>query len=302
MHEPPPLDLATQPSGLLPSGSTGPISPAPSHPDDAPTGITRPAPAAPAPEPGRRIGPYETVAPIGAGGMAAVLKAKAAGLGRAVALKLLPPDAATDPETVPRFQQEARAAARLDHDAIARVYASGEDTGQHYIAFEFVEGKTLRALIDERGTVPPAECVKYLLDVAAGLAHAADRGVVHRDVKPSNVIVTPAGRAKLVDMGLARHRDAQSVNGGVTRSGTTLGTFDYISPEQAMDPRRADGRSDIYSLGCTAYHALTGRPPVPEGTAAKKLHAHQFVPPLDPRVLNPAIPDELAVVLSRMLA
>src|SRR5437660_5099905 len=103
-------------------------------------------------------------------------------------------------------------------------------------------------------------------------------------------------------MGLARHMDSISVNGGVTQSGVTLGTFDYISPEQAMDPRRADVRSDIYSLGCTAYHALTGRPPVPEGTAAKKLHAHQFVPPLDPRVLNPGVPDDLAVVLSRMLA
>jgi hypothetical protein len=242
------------------------------------------------------------IAPIGIGGMAAVLKARDTELGRIVALKLLPPDAAKDPEAVTRFKQEARAAARLDHDAVARVFASGEDRGQHFIAFEFVEGKTLRQLIDERGTIPPAECVRYLLDVATGLAHAAERGVVHRDVKPSNVIITPAGQAKLVDMGLARHRDAASVNGGVTRSGTTLGTFDYISPEQAMDPRRADVRSDIYSLGCTAYHALTGRPPVPEGTAAKKLHAHQFVPPLDPRVLNPAVPDDLALVLSRMLA
>ena len=102
-------------------------------------------------------------------------------------------------------------------------------------------------------------------------------------------------------MGLARNLH-QSVNGGVTQSGVTLGTFDYISPEQALDPRRADVRSDIYSLGCTFYHALTGRPPVPEGTAAKKLFAHQHEPVLDPRVLNPAVPDELAAVLSRMMA
>src|SRR5439155_10033446 len=100
----------------------------------------------------------------------------------------------------------------------------------------------------------------------------------------------------------ARHLESGSVNGGVTQSGVTLGTFDYISPEQALDPRRADVRSDIYSLGCTFYHALTGRPPVPEGTAAKKLHAHQHLWPLDPRELNPAVPDEVAAVLARMMA
>ena len=253
MHEPPPIDLATGPSGVLPAGSTGAFAHPPPAPDDAPTVITKPAAPAAAPAAGKRIGPYEVIEPIGAGGMAAVLKARDVDLGRVVALKLLPPDAARDSETVTRFKQEARAAARLDHDAVARVYACGEDNGQHFIAFEFVEGKTLRALIDERGTIPPAECVRYLLDVAAGLAHAADRGVVHRDVKPSNVIITPSGRAKLVDMGLARHRDATSVNGGVTRSGTTLGTFDYISPEQAMDPRSSmSARSVLPSTNSNA--------------------------------------------------
>jgi serine/threonine protein kinase len=134
------------------------------------------------------------------------------------------------------------------------------------------------------------------------LNHAAERGVVHRDIKPSNILITPDGRAKIVDMGLARQLDSEAVNGGVTQSGVTLGTFDYISPEQALDPRRADVRSDIYSLGCTFYHALTGRPPVPEGTAARKLRAHQNEEPLDPRELNSAIPDELAAVLARMMA
>ena len=141
-----------------------------------------------------------------------------------------------------------------------------------------------------------------MIQVAAGLNHAAERSVVHRDIKPSNILITPDGRAKIVDMGLARHLDSLAVNGGVTHSGVTLGTFDYISPEQALDPRRADVRSDIYSLGCAFYHALTGRPPVPEGTAAKKLHAHQNVDPLDPREINPAIPDEVAAVLSGMMA
>jgi tRNA A-37 threonylcarbamoyl transferase component Bud32 len=283
--------------------------------DDAPTVITRnnapPLPPPPLPLPvtgdppsvaGRRLGHFELIEAIGAGGMAAVLKARDLELDRVVALKILPPEAARDPESVTRFKQEARAAAMLDHENVARVYFCGEDQGLHFIAFEFVEGENLRVLIDRRGTISPGECVRYMIQVAAGLNHAAERGVVHRDIKPSNILITPDGRAKIVDMGLARQLDATPANGGVTQSGVTLGTFDYISPEQALDPRRADVRSDIYSLGCAFYHALTGRPPVPEGTAAKKLHAHQHLDPLDPRELNPAIPDELAAVLTLMMA
>ena len=272
--------------------------------DDAPTVIT-PVRAADAEIPaaaGSKLGHYEILEAIGAGGMAAVLKARDTELGRVVALKILPPNMARDPENVTRFKQEARAAARLDHDNIARVFFCGEDRGLHFIAFEFVDGDNLRVLMDKRGPIPPGDCVRYMLQVTAGLGHAATRGVVHRDIKPSNIIVTKDGRAKIVDMGLARAMGTHSMNGGVTQSGMTLGTFDYISPEQALDPRRADIRSDIYSLGCAFYHAVTGRPVVPEGTAAKKLHAHQFEPITDPRVLNPAVPDDLAAILAKMMA
>lgn len=287
--------------------------------DDAPTvitkhqagGLTHTPPPVPLPIivtgeapsiAGRRLGHFELIEAVGAGGMAAVLKARDTELGRIVALKILPPEAARDPESITRFKQEARAAAALDHENIARVYFCGEDQGLHFIAFEFVEGINLRQMIDRRGVLPAAECVRYMIQVAAGLTHAAERGVVHRDIKPSNILITPDGRAKIVDMGLARHLGSEAVNGGVTQSGVTLGTFDYISPEQALDPRRADVRSDIYSLGCAFYHALTARPPVPEGTAAKKLRAHQLDEPLDPRELNPHVPDELAAVLARMMA
>ncbi len=250
---------------------------------------------------GFRLGHYEVVGALGAGGMATVLKARDLELGRVVALKILPPDSARDPDAVTRFKQEARAAAKLDHDNVARVFFCGEEKGLHFIAFEFVEGETLRALIERHGTLPPADCLRYLVQLAAGLQHASDRGVIHRDVKPSNIVVTPDGKAKLIDMGLARQQGVHSVHGGVTQSGMTLGTFDYISPEQALDPRLVDVRSDIYSLGCAFYHALTGRPPVPEGTAAKKLHAHQHEPPTDPRLINPRVPDGLAVILSHMM-
>jgi serine/threonine protein kinase len=252
---------------------------------------------------GRRLGHFELIESVGVGGMAAVIKATDLDLGRTVALKILPPDMATEPENVTRFKQEARAAAKLDHENVARVYFCGEDQGLHFIAFEFVEGENLRVRMEKQvGLLPVADSLHYMIQVTAGLSHAASRGVVHRDIKPSNIIITPEGKAKIVDMGLARNLDTRTSNGQLTQSGITLGTFDYISPEQAIEPRTADCRSDIYSLGCTFYHMLTGRTPVPEGTAAKKLHCHQHVAPLDPRELNPAVTDELAAVLSKMMA
>jgi serine/threonine protein kinase len=250
---------------------------------------------------GRSLAHFELIEPIGVGGMAAVLRARDKLLDRFVALKILPPEMATDPEHVQRFHQEARAAAKLDHENIARVYYCGEDQKLHFIAFEFVEGQNLRTLLERQGRLPVKDAVHYLLQIATGVAHAASRGVVHRDIKPSNIIIMPNGRAKLVDMGLARSL-APHDNRQLTQSGVTLGTFDYISPEQALEPRDADVRSDIYSLGCTFYHMLTGQPSVPEGTAAKKLHHHQHVPPIDPRQINPEIPDEVAAILQRMMA
>jgi predicted Ser/Thr protein kinase len=249
---------------------------------------------------GRKLAHFELIEPIGVGGMAAVLRAHDTQLDRQVALKILPPDMAVDPENIQRFHQEAKAAARLDHENIARVFYCGEDQGLHFIAFEYVDGENVRTLLERRGRLRVSEAVRYILQVALGLEHAAARGVVHRDVKPSNIIVSANGRAKLVDMGLARHMEPRNSR-DLTHSGVTLGTFDYISPEQAMEPRDADTRSDIYSLGCTFYHMLTGQPPVPEGTAAKKLHHHQHIKPVDPRQLNSDIPDEVAMILGKMM-
>ena len=276
--------------------------------DDTPTIISK-SPPLPAAQngsfagglKGRTLAHFELLGAIGVGGMAAVLRARDKQLDRIVALKILPPDMAADSENIRRFHQEARSAAKLDHENIARVYFCGEDQRLHFIAFEFVEGQNLKAILERRGRIPVPEAVRYMLQIATGLDHAATRGVVHRDIKPSNIIITPTGRAKLVDMGLARSLERPE-DQALTQSGVTLGTFDYISPEQALEPREADSRSDIYSLGCTFYHMLTGQPPVPEGTAAKKLHHHQHVAPIDPRQLNPEIPDEVAGILMRMMA
>ncbi|MCI0378794.1 MAG: serine/threonine protein kinase [Gemmataceae bacterium] len=279
--------------------------------DDAPTIISKGGPAGTAIKNappqwsgsirGRRLAHFELIEAIGVGGMAAVLRARDTQLDRFVALKILPPDMAQDVENIARFHQEARAAAKLDHENIARVFFCGEDQKLHFIAFEFVEGENLRTLLERRGRLPVPDAVRIILQIATGLEHAASRGVVHRDVKPSNIIISPNGRAKLVDMGLARSLEAQR-DRGLTQSGVTLGTFDYISPEQALEPREADSRSDIYSLGCTFYHMLTGQTPTPEGTAAKKLHHHQNVAPIDPRELNPDVPDDVAIILGRMMS
>jgi serine/threonine-protein kinase len=238
---------------------------------------------------------------IGLGGMGAVFRALDTKLDRQVALKLLPPDQASDAEVVPRFYQEGRAAAHLDHENIARVFSIGQDGPLHYIAFEYIEGETVRQRVETSGPLPVSEAVQIALQIAQALVHASQRGVVHRDIKPSNIIITPQGRAKLVDMGLAR-RFERGGDHGLTQSGMTLGSFDYISPEQARDPRDADVRSDLYSLGCTLFQMLTGRPPFPGGTVVQKLIQHQEDAPADVRMLNPAVPVEISSIIAKLMA
>jgi serine/threonine-protein kinase len=250
---------------------------------------------------GAALGTFRILQPIGVGGMGAVFLAHDERLDRPVALKVLPPDPALDLEAVQRFEQEGRSAAQLDHENIARVYTIGADQGFHYIAFEYIAGTTIRRKVEQEGPLPIADAIHYTLQIASALIHAAQRGVVHRDIKPSNIIITPQGRAKLVDMGLARQFE-RAGDDGLTQTGMTLGTFDYISPEQARDPRQVDVRSDLYSLGCTLYHMLTGSPPFPGGTVLQKLLQHQEEPPPDVRLLRPDVPADLAAILQKLMA
>ncbi len=238
---------------------------------------------------------------IRSGGMGAVFRAHDTRMNRPVALKVMPPHQTMNPAAVRRFQNEAQSAAQLDHENIARAYYVGEDKGLHFIAFEFVTGVNIADMIHRQGRLAVEDALNYTLQVASAIMHTAERGVVHRDIKPSNIIITPKGRAKLVDMGLARNENRDE-SADLTVAGTTLGTFDYISPEQAKDPRTVDVRSDIYSLGCTLFHMLTGEAPYPGGTMLQKLLDHQGKDAPDPAKKSPYVSDDLSSVVRKMMA
>ena len=251
---------------------------------------------------GEQLGQFLLQKFIGGGGMGVVFRALDTTLNREVAVKVLSRDQSADEEALRRFRNEAQSAARLNHENIAHVHFVGEDRGVHYIVFEFIEGTNLRDRVEQQGPLPLGEAVSYTYQIALALDHASQRDVIHRDIKPSNVLITNDGKAKLVDMGLARLNQVAHTDNELTASGVTLGTFDYISPEQARDPRSADVRSDLYSLGCSFFFMLTGRPPFPEGTVLQKLLQHQADHPPDPRTSRPELPVEVTWLLSRLLA
>lgn len=239
---------------------------------------------------------------VGGGGMGAVFRGRDLKLQRTVAVKVLAARHGAGAENQRRFEVEAQSAARLDHPCIARVYSVGDAQGLRYIIFEYIEGANVRDLVATGGPISVSDTLGFAIQIADALEHAWRRDVVHRDIKPSNILITRDGRVKLVDMGLARLAHADDARHDLTSSGATIGTFDYIAPEQARDPRIADARSDIYSLGCTVFFMLTGRPPFPEGTALQKLLQHQGDSPPDLRSLRPTAPRDLSRIVARMLA
>lgn len=237
---------------------------------------------------------------IGGGGMGAVFRARDEQLDRIVAIKVIP-FVANDPDLRRRFRNEAQSAAKLDHPKIARVFDVGSQGDWHYIVFEYISGINVRDLVSRQGVLSVDEAVFYSCQLAEALQHASDRGIVHRDVKPSNILIVSDDGVRLVDMGLARSASLD-LSEDMTASGVTLGTFDYISPEQAKDPRDADLRSDLYSLGCTLVFMLTGGPPFPGGTMLQKLLSHGNTPPPDIRSARPDVSDNLKAVIEKMLA
>jgi serine/threonine protein kinase len=249
---------------------------------------------------GRRLGIYRLDQFIGGGGMGAVFRALDTTLERDVAVKVLARHQSADEEMLRRFRNEAQSAARLNHENIGRVHAVGSEAGWHFIVFEYIEGTNLRDLIQAEGPLSVAATVDVTMQITDALEHAARRDVVHRDIKPSNILITPTGRAKLVDMGLARLHHITDEH-DLTVSGMTLGTFDYISPEQARDARAADMRSDLYSLGCTMFYMLAGRPPFAEGTMVQKLLQHQQEPPPPIEAIRADVPKPLAAIIRRLM-
>ncbi len=252
--------------------------------------------------PGTMLGHFSVSKYIGGGGMGSVYLGIDKSLDRKVAIKVLQKQRAQDQSSAARFMNEARSAARLNHEHIAQVYFAGQQDDLPFIAFEYVEGTNIRLMVEKYGVFPVSQAITFMIQIAHALNHAALHGVIHRDVKPSNILITKEGRAKLIDMGLARLLKPTDPGDDLTASGVTLGTFDYISPEQARDPRNADIRSDIYSLGCTLFFMLTGQPPFPEGTVLQKLLQHQGDEPPDVREFQPGIPAEIAQLVQKMMA
>ncbi len=249
-----------------------------------------------------RIGRYEVLRHIASGGMGAVYQAQDTEQNRQVALKVLAAELATNPKVLERFRREARAAAKLRHENIVAIHEFGEHAGTFFLALEYVDGVDLQDYIKERGTLAPEEARDLLKQAVKALAHLHSQGIVHRDIKPSNFLISQVeGRTvlKLTDLGLARQ--ARESEGRVTRDGTTVGTVDYMSPEQANDAGSADIRSDLYSLGCTFYHMLAGHAPFHEGTLIERLTQHVNAEPADVRKFNPDVPDDLVYVLERLL-
>ena len=241
-------------------------------------------------------GRYELEELVGAGGMSSVFKAHDRLLERRVALKVLHPHFTEDDQYVERFRREARAVAQLSHPNIVTIIDRGEDEGRQFIVFELVEGRTLKDILDEEGRLPVRRALEVAIQVARGLAFAHENGIVHRDVKPQNVILNGDGRAKVTDFGIARSLDVQ----GVTQSGTVLGTSNYIAPEQASG-QPVDRTTDVYSLGVVLFELLTGEVPFPGESFVAVAMQHVSATPPSLLEVRPDVPARVAHAVARAL-
>ena len=247
------------------------------------------------------LGPYRVLDQIGAGGMGVVFLAEHATLKRKVAIKVLPQQRAKDAELLERFYREARIVATLDHPNVVRAYDASAAGNAHFLVMEYVPGENLEAVVRKRGPLPPGEAASLIVQAAHGLQHAHDKGLVHRDIKPGNLLLAPDGQVKVLDLGLARFFAADAPDDNLTRNlgdGAVLGTADYIAPEQALDSHDVDGRADMYSLGATFYFLLAGKAPFAASTTTQKLLAHQIKEPPSLTTMK----RDLAAVVRMMMA
>lgn len=253
------------------------------------------------------LGKYKLLSLLGKGGMSSVYLAEHLLMRRRCALKVLPAKRVDDSSYLERFHREAQAVALLDHPNIVRAYDVDHqvdgDRQIHFLVMEHVDGLSLQELVTEKGVVSFLDAAEYTRQAAAGLQDAHDHGMVHRDIKPGNLLVDQNGIVKILDLGLARFFTSEEGNEALTirHDEKVLGTADYLSPEQAIDSHTVDARADIYSLGCTLYFLLTGQPPFTEGTLAQRLMAHQIKTPPTVESLRTDTPDGLAAILRKMM-
>jgi eukaryotic-like serine/threonine-protein kinase len=249
------------------------------------------------------LGPFHVLAPIGKGGMGTVYLARDSRSQQMVALKVLPPKRAREERLLSRFRREMDMCRRVAHPHLAWTYDVGVCQGVHYIALEYIPGKSLYQLVTEHGPLEVPRAARLFAEVASALDHAHNQGLVHRDLKPSNIIVTPHDHAKVLDLGLALVQgEAPADREVVGGQGYVVGTMDYLAPEQAENAARVDARSDIYSLGCTLYFVLTGQPPFPGGTPLEKIQRHRSEEPAPVPQLNPNVPPAFIGLLRKMMA
>jgi serine/threonine protein kinase len=248
------------------------------------------------------VGPYRFVDLIGQGGMGRVYKARHTRLGREAAVKVIKKEKLTKPQMIDRFRQEIRVVAQLAHPNVVLALDADEANGTHYYAMEYVAGSDLNKLVKEKGPLPVVVACEYIRQAAAGLQHAHDRGLVHRDVKPGNLLVTPKGVVKVLDLGLALLAADPSAIDQQTPDKFLIGTPDYTPPEQIRNPLGVDARADVYGLGATLFYLLTGRPPYGGDTPTDKLVQTLTAPVPDPAAVRPDLPPDLCAVVRWMMA
>lgn len=247
-----------------------------------------------------KLGPYRIVDAIGRGGMGHVFKGEHELLGRIEAVKVLP-RAKSTPQTIAGFQREIRVQAQLDHPNLVRISYADREGDTYFFVTEYVPGTDLRRLVRRHGPLPAGIAAAIVAQAAQGLHYAHRKGLVHRDIKPGNLLVTPEGRTKLTDLGLAWYLmdDVGPVAG--EKAGTLVGTSDYLAPETIREPDQVRPVSDIYSLGCTLYYAVTGKVPFPGGKSGDKIRRHLAEVPLNPLHFNPDLPAEFCAIIAQMM-
>ncbi|MDA7951098.1 MAG: serine/threonine protein kinase [Pirellulaceae bacterium] len=244
------------------------------------------------------LGPYIVTDFIGQGGMGQVFKAQHQIMRRDVALKVLPLNK-SNPDSILNFHQEIRTQAQLDHENLVRAFDAGQDGNVHYLVTEYIPGTDLRRLVRFEGALSEQQAADIVFQAAMGLSHAHQMGLIHRDIKPGNILVTPEGVAKVSDLGLAGFIDNQQEED--RRAGKIVGTADYLSPEQIKTPDKVTSASDIYSLGCTLYYAITGKVPFPGGSSKDKARRHCEQAPWHPRRFAPEVSEEFVEIIADMM-